>query len=70
MLGARTVRVQQAMEAAKDVEVHAREVLSDVEDVDIAQAIVQMQAQEVAYQAALSAPAKMAQMPTLFELAW
>ncbi len=70
VLGARTVRVQQAMEAAKDVEVHAREVLSDVEDVDIAQAIVQMQAQEVAYQAALSATAKMAQMPTLFELAW
>lgn len=70
VLGARTVRIEQATEAAKDAELHAREVLVEVEDVDIAEAIIRMQSLEVAYQAALAVTAKMAQLPTLFELTW
>lgn len=70
VLGARTVRIEQATEAAQDAELHASEVLAEVEDVDIAEAIIQMQSQEVAYQAALAVAAKMAQLPTLFELTW
>jgi flagellar hook-associated protein 3 FlgL len=70
VLGARTVRLEQAQTAAGDAEVHAREILADVEAVDIVQAIMEMQSLEVSYQAALAATSKLAQMPTLFELAW
>jgi len=70
VLGARTVRLEQAQSAAKDTEVHAREILADVEAVDIVEAMLEMQSLQVSYQAALAVTAKMAQMPTLFELAW
>ena len=70
VLGARTVRLQQAHSAAQDAELHAEEILADVEAVDIVEAFVEMGNLEVSYQAALAATAKMAQMPTRFELTW
>lgn len=70
VLGARAQRIQDAGEAAKDAEVAARAILSDVEDVDIAGALIELQYRQVAYQAALAATSKLAQIPTLFELGW
>ena len=70
VLGARARRVRDATDAAACAEVHARELLADIEDVDLVRAITDLEAQKLAYQAALAATAKMAQLPTLFELEW
>lgn len=70
VLGARVQRIEDAQHSAGDMEVAAREILSDIEDVDIASALVDLQHQQVCYQAALSATAKLAQLPTLFEMSW
>ncbi len=70
VLGARTQRIQDAAESAKNAEISAREILSDVEDVDIAHALIELQHRQIAYQAALAATSKLAQIPTLFELNW
>lgn len=70
VLGARAQRIDDALESAKDLEVVAREILSDTEDVDMVAALTELQHQQVAYQAALAATAKLAQLPTLFELQW
>ncbi len=70
VLGARTQRIEDALDAAQDAEVTAREVLSDAEDVDIAAALMELQARQVSYQAALTATSRLAGLPTLFELGW
>ena len=45
----------------------SRTVLSNVEDVDMTDAILQSTEQKTYYQAALAATAQIAQMPTLFD---
>jgi len=69
-LGAKVQRIDDAVESASDAEVAARTILSDTEDVDIAQALTELQHQQLCYQAALSATAKLAEIPTLFEIGW
>lgn len=70
VLGTRAQRVEDAHESAMDAEVLAREILADTEDVDIAATAIELQHQQLCYQAALAATAKLAQLPTLFELTW
>ncbi len=70
MLGARVMRIEDALASAEDAELAAREVLAGVEDVDLADALMDLQARQVSYQAALAATARLAQLPTLFELGW
>ncbi|MEA3402909.1 MAG: flagellin [Armatimonadota bacterium] len=70
VLGARVQRVEDAQRSAAAAEVAAREVLSDTEDVDVAEALMELQHQQVCYQAALAATSKLSQIPTLFELSW
>jgi flagellar hook-associated protein 3 FlgL len=70
VLGAKVRRIDDAMASASDAEVSAREILADTEDIDIAHALVDLQHQQLCYQAALAATAKLAEVPTLFELQW
>ena len=70
VLGAKVQRIDTAMDSALDAEVSAREILADTEDIDIVSALMDLQHQQLCYQAALSATAKLAQIPTLFELQW
>ena len=70
VLGARALRVEDAIDSAGQAELSAREILGDTEDVDIASALVDLQHQQLCYQAALAATAQLAKIPTLFELGW
>ncbi|MGC9319463.1 MAG: flagellin [Armatimonadota bacterium] len=70
VLGARVQRMEDAQRSAADAEVAAREILSDTEDVDVAGALMELQHQQICYQAALAATSKLSQIPTLFELSW
>lgn len=70
VLGSRVQRIEAAMDAAKDAEVLAREILSDTEDADIVAALMELQQRKVSYQAALAATAKLSELPTLFKLGW
>ncbi len=70
VLGARAARIEDAEIAAGNMEVRANEILSEAEGVDLVAAIVELENQKLAYQSALSATAKLAQLPTLFELNW
>lgn len=54
-IGAATNRVQSATARANDLLLTLRTELSDVEDVDIAQGIMELQVQQVAYEATLQA---------------
>jgi flagellar hook-associated protein 3 FlgL len=65
-VGARSVRVDQAQTAAGDTELSLRSSLSDIENTDLAKATVDLQLQEVAYQAALAATARVIQ-PSLLD---
>jgi flagellar hook-associated protein 3 FlgL len=65
-IGARTKRVEQARAAASDAELRLTSSLSDVENTDMVKASVDLQLQEVAYQAALSATARVMQ-PSLLD---
>lgn len=65
-VGARTGRVDRAREAAIDAEITVRARLSEVEDVDLAKAVVEVKLQEVAYQAALAGTARVIQ-PSLLD---
>lgn len=67
VLGTYAVRLQAAQDAGQDEEVRVRTALSGVEDVDIAQAIIEMQSLQVAFQAALATVGKMASQPTIFQ---
>lgn len=68
MLGVYVQRLEGAQNASKDQELEMRQFLSEVEDVDIAQAILQLKRLELSYQAALLAVSQVAQLPTLFEV--
>ena len=70
VLGARAARLATAQVSAADVELHAREILTETEGVDMVQAMLDLQNEELAYQAALAAVAKMVQLPTLFQMDW
>jgi flagellar hook-associated protein 3 FlgL len=65
-VGARTNRVEQAQTAAGDAQLSLTNTLSEIENTDIAKATVDLQLQEVAYQAALSATARVMQ-PSLLD---
>ncbi|MFP3715027.1 flagellin [Puerhibacterium sp. TATVAM-FAB25] len=65
-VGARHARVLEAKEATADEQVALKSRLSAVEDVDLAEAILDLQLQEVAYQGALGATARVLQ-PTLLD---
>jgi flagellar hook-associated protein 3 FlgL len=65
-IGARTVRVENAQSVANDATLTLKNALSEVENVDLAKATVELGLQEVAYQAALGATAKVLQ-PSLLD---
>ncbi|WP_284532242.1 flagellin N-terminal helical domain-containing protein [Nocardioides sp. T2.26MG-1] len=65
-IGARTKRVEQARDAASDAELRLTSSLSEVENTDLVKASVDLKLQEVAYQAALSATARVMQ-PSLLD---
>nr|BFE67575.1 flagellar hook-associated protein FlgL [Actinoplanes digitatis] len=65
-VGARYNRVENMRETALDRLVTLKSQISDVEDIDLPQTIMEMQLQETAYQAALSATAKVIQ-PSLLD---
>jgi flagellar hook-associated protein 3 FlgL len=65
-VGTRYGRVEQAAQTAKDVTLDLQASLSEVENVDLAKATVDLQLQEVAYQAALATTGRVLQ-PTLLD---
>jgi flagellar hook-associated protein 3 FlgL len=65
-VGSRVNRLEDAVAKIKDSEVDLKASLSEVENVDIAKAVVDLQMQEVAYQAALGATARVLQ-PSLLD---
>ncbi|GAB6986979.1 flagellar hook-associated protein FlgL [Nocardioides pyridinolyticus] len=65
-IGARTKRVEQARTAALDAGLRLTSSLSELENTDIVKATVDLQLQEVAYQAALAATARVMQ-PSLLD---
>jgi flagellar hook-associated protein 3 FlgL len=65
-LGARTVRVEQAVLRAGDAELSLANSLAEIENADLAETMVELQMQEVAYQAALAATARVLQ-PSLVD---
>lgn len=65
-MGTRQARVDQAVQAAGDRELQLKTQLSGVENVDLPRTIVDLQLQQVAYQAALSATARVIQ-PSLLD---
>ena len=65
-IGARTNRVEQAQKAAGDAELSLTASLAEIENTDLPKATVDLQLQEVAYQAALAATARVMQ-PSLLD---
>ena len=65
-LGATATRVDRALQTAQDTIVDMTSSLSDIEDVDLASATVDLQMQQVAYQGALAATARLVQ-PSLLD---
>lgn len=65
-IGARTKRIEQARTAASDAELRLTSSLSEIENTDMVKASVDLQLQEVAYQAALSATSRVMQ-PSLLD---
>jgi flagellar hook-associated protein 3 FlgL len=65
-VGARAARVEQAQQAAGDAELSLKSSLSELENTDLAKATVDLKLQEVAYQAALAATARVLQ-PSLLD---
>lgn len=65
-VGARTNRVEHAQKAAGDAELSLTASLAEIENTDLPKAIVDLQLQEVAYQAALAATARVMQ-PSLLD---
>jgi len=65
-VGARYNRLTQMHDAAEDRMVTLRSQISDIEDIDLPQTIMEMQLHETAYQAALAATAKVIQ-PSLVD---
>ena len=65
-IGARYARVERSQQASDDRALGLRSTLSSIENIDLPQTIVDLQMQQVAYQAALGATAKVIQ-PTLMD---
>lgn len=65
-IGARTNRVEYALTAATDASIRLSSSLSEIENTDIVKATVDLQLQEVAYQAALGATSRVMQ-PSLLD---
>jgi len=65
-VGTRYGRVEDTVSMLKDAEVDLTASLSEVENVDVAKAVVELQMQEVAYQAALGSTARVLQ-PSLID---
>lgn len=65
-VGGRTNRLEAALLRAQDSELSMRKSLSEIENVDLPKAMVELQLQEVAYQAALGATARVLQ-PSLLD---
>lgn len=65
-IGARTNRVEVAQKAAGDAELSLTASLAEIENADVPKAVVDLQLQEVAYQAALAATARVMQ-PSLLD---
>ncbi len=65
-MGARTNRLEQMQQTADDRVISLQSSLSNVENIDLPRTIVDMQMQQVAYQAALGATAKVVQ-PSLLD---
>ena len=65
-IGTRYGRVESALTQLNSTTLDHQAALSDIENVDIAKAIVDVQLQQVAYQAALGATAKVIQ-PSLLD---
>ncbi len=65
-VGTRTARIEKAKAAAEDADLALSSRLSEVENTDLPKATVELQLQQVAYQAALAATAKVMQ-PSLLD---
>lgn len=65
-VGTRTARIERALQSAKDAELGLTNSLSEIENTDLPKAMVELQMQEVAYQAALAATARVLQ-PSLVD---
>lgn len=65
-MGARSKQVEEIGFRNMDVDIALKSALSEVEDVDMAEALIEVHVQEMAYQAALSVAAKVIQ-PTLLD---
>ncbi|WP_162260798.1 flagellin N-terminal helical domain-containing protein [Nocardioides sp. Soil805] len=65
-VGARTVRVEQAATRAGDVELTLTSSLAEIESADLPRTMMELQMQEVAYQAALAATSRVLQ-PSLVD---
>lgn len=65
-IGGRTNRLESSLELAKDNELSLTNSLSEIENVDLPRALVDLQLQEVAHQAALAATARVMQ-PSLLD---
>jgi flagellar hook-associated protein 3 FlgL len=65
-VGARYARVESAMNALDGATLDTKTALADVENIDVAEAILDLQMQEVAYQASLGATARVLQ-PSLMD---
>ncbi len=65
-VGAAYKRIEQSQTALGDQQLYLTTALSDMEDVDLARATVDLHLQEVAYQAALSATSRVIQ-PSLLD---
>ena len=65
-VGSRYGRLEQAAQKAKDLTLDLQASLSEVENVDLAKAMVDLQLQEVAYQAALATTGRVLQ-PSLID---
>lgn len=65
-MGARSRQVEEIGFRNADIDVELKAALSEVEDVDIAEALIEVRVQEMAYQAALQVTAKVIQ-PTLLD---
>lgn len=65
-VGSRMLRLEQAVQRADDVELGLTNSLAEIENTDLPAAMVELQMQEVAYQAALAATARVMQ-PSLVD---
>lgn len=65
-VGSRYSRVERAVQAAGDAKLQMETTLSAIVDIDMPQAVVELQMQEMAYQAALGATARVVQ-PSLLD---